>query len=321
MQNEQKSMTAGELAALPEHPSRNMLWKEPQYLNGTPIPAKATEDDAAFEMSIAQTGVQIPVIITESGLLVDGVRRVKAAAKFDDEKMLPVHVCADSSATLVIVNSIVQQKSLTKFQRLFTLYPMIKDAVEALVKASAARRMRNLKDGKSPTVQLLDSRENGTMEYVGESAEFMGVKLLRMDNLAQLLNVSRSLLMYCRGVYTAIDEKSKKRPRDEVAYMANRFVFAENIPAERLAAAIGGYDSERDPEEEAKNQTFKVVSSKAENAIKTLLERVTKDVYLSEEHLPEVEKQFEMFALKLPPVLADILAKKLRTARQNLSAK
>ena len=292
--------------ALPLHPLRNKMWQKP---NSELLPQLTgdVEDDQALEMSIARHGIQLPVIVS-AGMLVDGLRRVKAAHKFNPEAQIPVHECQTDAAGLTIINSLAQVKSLTKFQRLFIIYPIVREAVEKLISLGENTKKTNLDPRYCSDCNI----ENGAPERAEECVWIEGVSFIRISDLAQFLNVSRRWLEYCRGVYEAIDQKiAQNGNADLVRFYAHKFVFEEAVPVERIASAIGGFDSLRDPDKEAANQTFKQVSNKVSHAFNTVLERINKDVYLAAEHRHDVEQQVENFALKLPDQIAEILSKTL----------
>lgn len=320
-ENNKKNMSASVLIKYPEHSLRTMMWKEPTSLNGSPVPLSRSCDDESLEMSIAQTGVKIPVIISRSGFVVDGIRRIQAAYRFNPDMEIPFHICSENDVESVIINSNTQVVSLNKFQRIFRIYGIISDRVDKLVEASENRKNSNLKHSPSSIMQDCTIGEVPNVQRVNEAVKIFGVEVFRLADLASLLNCSERWLNYCRGVYLAIANKANSRPLDEVQLMAHRFVFLDTVPVERIASAIAGYDSNRTDIDAPEEISFKQMFTKVDKALDTLLERINKESYVKSEHLDEVENQLERFALKLNPRLQEVLAKKLRQARTITSSK
>jgi|GEM_PF-2884570 len=317
-------MTADELMQLPCHPLRNKQMYAPIDLKGksTDVILKGyfedrREEDEALEMSVAQLGVQTPVIIDEFNQIVDGKRRIRAAYKFDKGMKIPVHICLSVEAELILVNSIMHLRHLTKFQRLFTVFPYVRDMANALVDIAARAKVSNFKAGNSPTAQTLRSRDDEA-QNIADSVVYYGdgkrvVRLFRLEDLAQLLSVSARYLNYVKGIYDAIDAAEDPESAAVIAY---RCIFCDSTPIERIASAVGGAFSERNTADEA-NRPMSELLGKVEKALETLALRVSKDSILHDAAaMEELGKRFETFALKLPAELRDILSKKLRAAQQ-----
>ena len=305
MKNENtKTMTAAELAKFPPHPLKNAFWSKPMALPATP---EADAEADAFKESIARSGVNVPVIIC-NGQVVDGLRRIGVAILIDSEMKIPVFECDENQAELTALNALMQTKSLTKFQRIFTAYPALAEGIKKLVEI-AETKFENQKN-LGGAVTALPKTPNVTK--VNESALICGVSISSLSELAKFLNVSVRWLKYCKHVYDTIALKiANGANKAEVYAMAHKFVFDGEVPVERIASAIGGYDSERNPAQEEEEKSFAYVSVKVNDALKTALDRMSKDSYLAPERQEQIKPQIENFALKLPDSIAEILYKSL----------
>lgn len=304
MNDNKKTMTAAELAKFPPHPLKNAFWSKPMALPATP---EADAEADAFKESIARSGVNVPVIIC-NGQVVDGLRRIGVAILIDSEMKIPVFECDENQAELTALNALMQTKSLTKFQRIFTAYPALAEGIKKLVEIAETKfnSQKNFRDGS-------DFRpETPNVTKVNESVIICGVSISSLSELAKFLNVSDRWLRYCKNVYDTIALKIANGANEaEVYAMAHKFVFEGEVPVERIASAIGGYDSERNPAQEEEEKSFAYVSVKVNDALKTALDRMSKDSYLAPERQEQIKPQIENFALKLPDSIAEILYKSL----------
>lgn len=304
MNDNKKTMTAAELAKFPPHPLKNAFWSKPMALPATP---EADAEADAFKESIARSGVNVPVIIC-NGQVVDGLRRIGVAILIDSEMKIPVFECDENQAELTALNALMQTKSLTKFQRIFTAYPALAEGIKKLVEI-AETKFENQKN-LGGAVTALPKTPNVTK--VNESTLICGVSISSLSELAKFLNVSVRWLKYCKHVYDTIALKIANGANEaEVYAMAHKFVFEGEVPVERIASAIGGYDSERNPAQEEEEKSFAYVSVKVNDALKTALDRMSKDSYLAPERQEQIKPQIENFALKLPDSIAEILYKSL----------
>ena len=304
MNDNKKTITAAELAKFPPHPLKNAFWSKPMALPATP----ETDAEAdAFKESIARSGVNVPVIIC-NGQVVDGLRRIGVAILIDSEMKIPVFECDENQAELTALNALMQTKSLTKFQRIFTAYPALAEGIKKLIEI-AETKFENQKN-LGGAVTALPKTPNVTK--VNESALICGVSISSLSELAKFLNVSERWLRHCKHVYDTIALKIANGANEaEVYAMAHKFVFDGEVPVERIASAIGGYDSERNPAQEEEEKSFAYVSVKVNDALKTALDRMSKDSYLAPERQEQIKPQIENFALKLPDSIAEILYKSL----------
>lgn len=320
MNDNKKTMTAAELAKFPPHPLKNAFWSKPMALPATP---EADAEADAFKESIARSGVNVPVIIC-NGQVVDGLRRIGVAILIDSEMKIPVFECDENQAELTALNALMQTKSLTKFQRIFTAYPALAEGIKKLVEIAETKfeNQKNLGGAvtalpKTPNATNLGAAvtaapKSPNVTNVNESVVICGVSISSLSELAKFLNVSDRWLRYCKNVYDTIALKIANGANEaEVYAMAHKFVFDGEVPVERIASAIGGYDSERNPEQEEEEKSFAYVSVKVNDALKTALDRMSKDSYLAPERQEQIKPQIENFALKLPDSIAEILYKSL----------
>lgn len=310
MNDNKKTMTAAELVKFPPHSLKNQLWDKPEL---APTSPEAYAEEDAFKDSIARSGVNVPVIIC-NGQIVDGLRRIRTANLIDGNMEIPVFECDESNAELTALNALMQTKSLTKFQRIFTAYPVLEEGIKKLVEI-AETKFDNQKN-RGEAVTALPKAANVT--NVNESALICGVSISSLSELAKFLNVSVRWLKHCKHVYDTMAQKIETGANSSEVYaMAHKFVFDSEVPVERIASAIGGYDSRRDLEQEEKEKSFAYVSVKVNDALKTTLDRINKESYLAPENQEQVKPQIENFALKLPDSIAEIIYKTLSKRMRN----
>jgi len=123
-----------------------------------------------------------PVTITESGGVLDGRHRWRAARKLG-LSAIPCVVRPESDAATVILNSIIARKHFTKSAIAFEVYPLFKQAHEE----ATARHLDFLKKGKNPNVS-----PSGTPCRTGTK---------RVEDLAESFGISETLFKQAARVH------------------------------------------------------------------------------------------------------------------------
>jgi hypothetical protein len=115
-------------ATLPDHP----------LLAHIPVWAPHEPEFQSLKASIAERGVDYPVLIDGHGRVVDGRNRRNAAAALGIE--VPVREVSDEDAPDIIISSLGNRRHVTKGAMAYLLAPLMKPAVEA----SRKRRVENV---------------------------------------------------------------------------------------------------------------------------------------------------------------------------------
>ena len=112
---------------------------------------------------ILQRGVQDCVSITHDGQVVDGWTRTKAAIAAG-QVLIPVQVIDDNEVVTKLAEKLVLQKHLTKGQRAFLVYPLLK----GVLAEAKTRSLANLQKGHSPISDSIGNRGTTAPEIAAQ---------------------------------------------------------------------------------------------------------------------------------------------------------
>jgi len=114
-----------------------------------PDPDKNSPEWAAFVESARAGGVREPVDITADGQLIHGRKRWLAARALKVE--IPCIIRDDAEAALILVESLIHCRHMTRGAALYMVLPMLDD----FIKAANTRRLANLRKGKNSDISLI----------------------------------------------------------------------------------------------------------------------------------------------------------------------
>lgn len=109
--------------------------------------SKDSDEWAAFVENIREHGIRVPIRVLDDGTVIDGETR-RLAAKALQLAAVPCVVVEEKDATAVILSELVLRRNLTKSQRAYAAYPVVRGEYEAYMKVRAAA----LKTGAPPSV-------------------------------------------------------------------------------------------------------------------------------------------------------------------------
>lgn len=118
---------------------------------------------AELVRDICERGVQDCVSITADGQVVDGWTRTKASIAAG-QVLIPVQVIDENEVVTKLAEKLVLQKHLTKGQRAFLVYPILK----GLLAETKARSIANLKKGFSPSSDSIGTRGTTAEEIAAQ---------------------------------------------------------------------------------------------------------------------------------------------------------
>lgn len=131
----------------------------------------ASDDAIALRRSIKEHGLLQPLIITEAGLVMDGVTRL-AAAKALQIKEVPCQVRDEADVLDIVIESETHRRHGTKGQLAFRLAPLIQQAFEA----RQANRLACLKRGQETPLRTEFATVKTPADYALEAG--MSVRLM-----------------------------------------------------------------------------------------------------------------------------------------------
>jgi hypothetical protein len=114
-----------------------------------PDPDKNSPEWISFVESVRAGGVRESVDITEDGQLIHGRKRWLAARTLKIE--LPCTIRDDCEAALILVESLIHCRHMTRGAALYMVLPLM----DEFIKAANTRRLANLRKGKNSEIPLI----------------------------------------------------------------------------------------------------------------------------------------------------------------------
>jgi len=129
---------------------------------------KEMPDWIALTDSVAASGVLQPLLITAEGLIADGGWRWEAA-KDRQFKEVPVQIIPDESVGIVIAETLIARKQMTRGATVYLMMPIIKEVVQS----SEIRRLANISNGRKTNEIELKPQcfSNASNSHSGEAEE------------------------------------------------------------------------------------------------------------------------------------------------------
>ena len=128
----------------------NVAMRDPGTLKPHPLrrhfpkPDKESPEWFALADSVRAGGVLQPLLITEEGLVVDGVWRLQAAKDWQMPEV-PCRVVRADDAGWIIAESLICRKQMTRGATVYLMVPIVRE----IVQSGVLRRLANLKNGRT----------------------------------------------------------------------------------------------------------------------------------------------------------------------------
>ena len=158
-----------------QHTQSKIEYRDPKSLRlhklrkHFPAVDKEMPDWIALTDSVSASGVMTPLLITAEGFIADGGWRWESAKDWQ-LKEVPVQIIPEEMVALVIAESLICRKQMTRGATVYLMVPIAKDIVMSM----ELRRLENLKSGrKTNEIELKPSffpvSSNSTSEEGRES--------------------------------------------------------------------------------------------------------------------------------------------------------
>lgn len=146
------------------------LKPHPLHRAHVPVPDKASPEWSAFIETVRNDArIRVPLLITKAGFVVDGWWRREAAVDLHLAEV-PVQLCDDHEAALLIVETLTARKQMTRGAAVYLALGLLPEYASA----SEARRLKNKAAQRATTEQTIKVpstghlREEGSQRYLAE---------------------------------------------------------------------------------------------------------------------------------------------------------
>ncbi len=152
-----------------------------------PDPDKASPQWQSFVESVRAGGVREPVDITKAGQVIHGKSRFLAAraANLDE---IPCIVRDEAEAALILVESLIHRRHMTRGAALYLVLPLLKDFIES----AENRRLANLRRGTKTIEKPLKSPKGSTLpigEDLSDLCQRFGVSIRVFNQAVMVMNL------------------------------------------------------------------------------------------------------------------------------------
>lgn len=152
-----------------------------------PRPDKTSPEYLAHRSSVESGGVRQPLLITQSGMVLDGEWRWEASKDLHFDT-IPCLVRDDGEAALVIADGLLARKTMTRGAAVYFALPLLKEIIES----ANDRRLANLRTGRKTGEKplILPNRSNSysvtEMESLSDLHKRLGVTQKTFDQARAL---------------------------------------------------------------------------------------------------------------------------------------